>query len=265
MHSSSSYQLQLRATLAALREVEQIAEYERGLLSDPPAVREYGKVPSLKDLVATIMSGLAQHELYSEANGLKAELDRFEFAKGNLVFCCAFGGLPAAEYEEKVAFYGPFPRLSDNFDEAEQRKMELAAGAESMLSQILHRTERLIRVLSEELGQSAGPQITDDAGPGASAGEVKLGKRFLLAWKSFQRAVDEHGVTLPDREAYDWLKNVDQLQDLEPGDLLYDYELPPFDSWARYLRKARNVLGQNKYSPRAGRDTGRSIVRPEQV
>ncbi len=61
--------------------------------------------------------------------------------------------------------------------------------------------------------------------------------------------------------AYEWLKEhgIDQ----DKGDLgeLTDYKLPPSsESFQRYLSEALNALGENKYTRRAERPTGRSIV-----
>jgi hypothetical protein len=58
-----------------------------------------------------------------------------------------------------------------------------------------------------------------------------------------------------DRDVYDWLEN-----NLDDGE-----DLPTFATWGKYVREARSAAGENKNRPRAGRDTGRSIVRPDQI
>ncbi len=70
---------------------------------------------------------------------------------------------------------------------------------------------------------------------------------------------------LQDREAYDWLK--EHGIDANKGDVgeLADYELPAFDTWAKQLRNARNPLGEQKYTRRAGRAAGRSIVSGREI
>jgi hypothetical protein len=41
--------------------------------------------------------------------------------------------------------------------------------------------------------------------------------------------------------------------------------LPAFDTWAKQLRNARNPLGEQKYTRRGGRPTGRSIVASKEI
>ena len=42
-------------------------------------------------------------------------------------------------------------------------------------------------------------------------------------------------------------------------------EMPAFETWQRYVRQARQHLGQQKNTPRAGRSRGRSIALPEEI
>jgi hypothetical protein len=58
-----------------------------------------------------------------------------------------------------------------------------------------------------------------------------------------------------DRAVYNWLE-----AHLEEGD-----QLPSFSVWARYLRDARATHHTGKHTRRAGRKTGRNIVRPDQI
>jgi hypothetical protein len=58
-----------------------------------------------------------------------------------------------------------------------------------------------------------------------------------------------------DRAVYDWL-----TEHSEEGE-----QLPSFASWTRYLRDARAAIGTSKHTPRHGRETGRSIVRPSDI
>ncbi len=68
-----------------------------------------------------------------------------------------------------------------------------------------------------------------------------------------------------DREAYDWLK--ENGIDADKGDVgeLADYRLPAFDTWGKQLRNARKPLGEQKYTRRGGRPTGRSIVAGKEI
>jgi hypothetical protein len=58
-----------------------------------------------------------------------------------------------------------------------------------------------------------------------------------------------------DREVYDWLS-----EHLDDGE-----QLPTFATWGRYVRKARTAHGTGKNTSRRGRQTGRSIVHPDEI
>jgi hypothetical protein len=73
------------------------------------------------------------------------------------------------------------------------------------------------------------------------------------AYRQFQRVISLWG-EMTDKQAYDWLKEQDKETE----------ELPDFDTWARYLRKARRHYGTQKNTPRAGRN-GRSIATLDQI
>ncbi len=76
------------------------------------------------------------------------------------------------------------------------------------------------------------------------------------AYQSFERAIKERPDLAEgtDREVYDWLAENDPDPD-------HDYELPAFETWARYVREARKALNRRKNTPRYGRAEGsRSIV-----
>jgi hypothetical protein len=58
-----------------------------------------------------------------------------------------------------------------------------------------------------------------------------------------------------DREVYGWVRD-----DLEEGE-----SLPNYATWSRYVREVRKRLGESKYTPRAGRNAGRNVVRRRQL
>jgi hypothetical protein len=58
-----------------------------------------------------------------------------------------------------------------------------------------------------------------------------------------------------DQDVYAWLQDY-----LDEGE-----KLPTFATWSKYVREARKATGTNKNHVRAGRDTGKSIVRPDQI
>jgi hypothetical protein len=85
----------------------------------------------------------------------------------------------------------------------------------------------------------------------AEAGEKGLPKRAQAAHSQYlqamPRCMGENGRVPSDRQCYDWLKAHND------GDTL-----PAFDSWQRYLRQARTILGTQKSAPRAGRPEKRT-------
>lgn len=85
------------------------------------------------------------------------------------------------------------------------------------------------------------------------------------AYLSFVYAESKVGKRLEDYEAHQWLKG--HGIDTDKGDVgeLTDYTLPAFDTWSRQLRNARGPLGEQKYTRRAERPTGRSIVSGREI
>jgi len=85
------------------------------------------------------------------------------------------------------------------------------------------------------------------------------------AYFAFLAAEAQVGGRLEDREAYDRLQE-HGLPD-NAGDLgaLADYSLPAFDTWSRQLRAARNAVGEQKYTRRAGRPSGGSIIKSNKL
>jgi hypothetical protein len=86
-----------------------------------------------------------------------------------------------------------------------------------------------------------------------------------LAYLAFCYAESKAGNRLEDREAYDLLKEEGIPANRGGRGDLEDYDLPSFDTWTRYLRDARKLLGEQKYTRRAGRSTGKSIAQADQI
>jgi hypothetical protein len=100
----------------------------------------------------------------------------------------------------------------------------------------------------------AEPNTADpQAATKALTGLAELLPSYQGAYQQYQRAVSYWGA-MTDKEAYNRLNKEDNETD----------ELPPFSTWARYLRGARRHYGTQKNTPRAGR-TGRSIVTPDEI
>ena len=104
----------------------------------------------------------------------------------------------------------------------------------------------------------AQPAIASGANREAVLRELQPAVR--KAYLACQYAESKAGKGLEDREAHKLLE--DEGIPTDKGDLgeLADYELPAFDTWSRQVRAARQPLGEQKYTPRAGRSTGRSVV-----
>jgi len=99
----------------------------------------------------------------------------------------------------------------------------------------------------------------DDVGDPSQVDD--LPKAVRCAYWSFEAVEKKAGRSLEDREAWDLL-NEKGLPDLPE---LSAYKLPAFDTWSRYLRDARKARGEQKYSPRAGREGGSSIARHDEI
>jgi len=112
--------------------------------------------------------------------------------------------------------------------------------------------------------ESNNPADSDDAGD-REAKLKALQPAARKAYFTFLAAEANAGKRLDDREAYDRLKE-QGLPD-NAGDLgeMTDYTLPEFDTWSRHLRTARNAVGEQKYTRRAGRPLGRSIVKAHEL
>jgi hypothetical protein len=109
------------------------------------------------------------------------------------------------------------------------------------------------KVNSKETGQEDEP----DQGDGEQPEGAGLPPSRQKAYSQYLWAVKENaeldGAT--DQQVYDWLS-----EHLEDGE-----QLPPFNTWSRYVREARSHHNTSKHSSRVDRETGRSIVRPDQI
>jgi hypothetical protein len=108
-------------------------------------------------------------------------------------------------------------------------------------------------------GQNQGGGVT----PAQREEQIRrMTPAIRLAYLSFKHAEKKKEKFLEDREAHEVLKDEDFAEDV--GELA-DYQLPTFGTWARQLRHARRLLGEQKYTRRAGRPTGKSVVRQDQI
>jgi hypothetical protein len=128
--------------------------------------------------------------------------------------------------------------------------------------------------LPDRLDDQQGREDAEKKGPGDGAGVQAVGREeqirqmesaVRLAYLAFDYAESKAGKRLEDREAYDLIKEEGILEGAGDRGELEDYNLPAFDTWARYVRQARQVLDEQKYTRRAGRRAGKSIVKSNQI
>jgi hypothetical protein len=104
---------------------------------------------------------------------------------------------------------------------------------------------------------TASPHDQGGAAEGEQPEVVKLAPSRLKAYQQFQWAVtmnpELEGAS--DQQVYDWL-----TEHLDEGD-----PLPLFGTWRRYVSEARAAYDTRKHNLRAGRETGRSAVRPDEI
>jgi len=105
----------------------------------------------------------------------------------------------------------------------------------------------------------SNPTETSAAATASLLGEQEHGSLAPSRKKAYQQflwsistAPQLAGAT--DRQVYDWL--------LQHSD---EDEPPVFSTWSRYLREARAFYGTRKNNRRAGRETGRSVVRATEI
>jgi len=98
--------------------------------------------------------------------------------------------------------------------------------------------------------------------------EKKLTPAGFKALSYYEIAQKNSENTLTDQQAYDFLKTKQDdgsLSELISDPQLNGYKLPEFDTWSRYVRIARKALDRNKNTMRKGRETGKSVVREDEI
>jgi len=82
---------------------------------------------------------------------------------------------------------------------------------------------------------------------------ARLPTAWDRAYQSYRMTTEEDPSLETDKEVYHYIR--------KNGCNLYeDGDLPEFETWARYVRRARRVRGEQKHHPRAGRDHSNCIV-----
>jgi hypothetical protein len=132
------------------------------------------------------------------------------------------------------------------------------------------RADGTLNVLKKLLESARPAARSAQPGNGTVAEKTKAQKQGLepaasKAYSAFGVAEFQARKPLADYEAYQLLKEKGIPENVGEGGELTDYRLPSFETWARHLRTARNTLGQQKYTRRAGRPLGKSVVRVDQI
>jgi len=118
-------------------------------------------------------------------------------------------------------------------------------------------------VKTEPGGGDGGVGLTPEQGKAAFD---KLKPAEKKAYWALKYAEGEAGRSLEDREAHEWLKENGIDEEKAGLGELANYEVPKsLDTFRHYVGKARTALDENKYTRRAGRERGRSIVRGDEI
>ena len=105
------------------------------------------------------------------------------------------------------------------------------------------------RMTHDELGDYSAIHKQGEREPAQE--EEKLRPALAKAWSSYhfgESSLSTMCDQVTDQTVYQWLENNGPKE----------YALPQFNTWSRYVREARKILGRNKNAPRTGRK-GRSI------
>lgn len=110
------------------------------------------------------------------------------------------------------------------------------------------------RVRSSVSSQSDGKTQTPKEEP-SKVKPSKLKPCHQLAYSQYVQVIKDRPelATATEQQVYNYYK--EYLYDRQE-----DGELPIFSSWSKYVRTARNAMGESKNTPRSGRE-GRSIIR----
>ncbi len=112
------------------------------------------------------------------------------------------------------------------------------------LSHFQGEIDRQFRVSQQSKLSASGPKVLSSA--------------VQTAWGGYQTALSRgnfNSSAPTDREIYDWV-----LIQMRTGDTM-----PCFETWQRYIRKARNFYGCQKKTTRHGREHSTSIVHRNQL
>lgn len=160
-------------------------------------------------------------------------------------FVLAVKELPAIDYDDLVA------SLERESSRAQQTRT---------LSAHNNRTRSPVDPSSETAGEPKRDNVATMLPGLASCKQCEV-----LAWRTEQYAITQNGEFKRLRTTYEWIEEYfDPDSDSIPCEL-FNYELPHFDTWSRYVRAVRKATGTQVNQQRANRFAGKSIVRETDI
>jgi len=160
----------------------------------------------------------------------------------------------------------------DSYDDAERLLLDLLAWLRRELAANAKPTgpsvESGATVPLQSLAATTPAGEKDKGEVSTSPDEIlkSLPNSVRRAYLACEFAESAKGKSLEDREAHEYIREYGFSQNA--GDLgeLENYDVPEsFETFARYVRVARNALDEQKYTPRAGRPQGPSVANANQV
>ena len=262
------------ASPPAQSQVDLFKLIHRGLLDEVDAIAS-ALVPVLEELTITCTEIRGDAVTACGRNGANAHDTVYRIGNDMVLY---LAGALGCETEPSSGPSSQRPLCEDNrqrvqdalrlLDVAELRRIEGQARQEALITQ-----RRLTQQAHATNWASATPppaakpdESEGDSGAGSTSVQSKIPSDVTReavfnqlepaarkAYLACQYAETMNTRTLQDWGAHEWLKENGIHQD--KGDLgeLTDYQLPAFETWSRYVRKARKALGEQKYTSPVGR------------
>lgn len=144
--------------------------------------------------------------------------------------------------ESLKSYWNNLKREYSKFDTFKLQKSETIANyIERALARIKNDLASLPAETQPATGNEAGAEDLTEQ-------QKDLKPIYEAAFQAYKVAEKSLSAKCTDKQAYDWLKD----------NAIADYDLPAFETWAKYVRKARKYYGDSKNTPRGGR-TGLSV------
>ena len=207
---------------------------------------------------------ILQADILGAFQRIDSVLDRFRLALQSCRSVCSQTtganrpNLPLSVFLEAVKLFAPEYQKENDWPEACRK-----------IAAVIQAAKQLPAAVPEKGGEKGGGGSTpEEAAIARKAAWGRLPNRARKAYSAFQYAAEKNGVkpqdlTAPD--AHKWLSENGIDQEKGDVDILTDYKPPTPGTFQRYLSMALNGLDENKYTPRAGRPAGPSIVKGDEI